>query len=253
MLNSKERFSSRVDDYVKYRPSYPHEVVDLLANECGLTPSWTIADIGSGPGNLSRLFLENGNRLYGVEPNKEMREAGERLMGSFDGFVSVNGTAETTGLADKSVELVTAGQAFHWFDPVSTKVEFQRILKPQGYAALIWNDRDFEGRSRFASEYERILREFAPDYGHVKDLDADDRAIKGFFGDGLRLASFRSAQHFGEKGFLGRALSSSYVPQQGTHGHEEILAALQNLFAEVNENGTVTFDYDTKVFYGQLL
>ena len=253
MLNSTERFSSRVDDYIKYRPYYPQDVIQLLTTECNLTPSWTVGDIGSGPGNLSRLFLDNGNRLYGVEPNKEMREAGERLLSQYDGFISVNGTAEASGLPDRSVELVTAGQAFHWFEPLDARKEFTRILKPGGWVALVWNDRNVQ-ENDFSVGYEKILWKYAHEYPIVnhKGQAEDLGNIEKFFGRMVCRAGYPSSQHFDEQGFLGRAFSSSYVPQLGQHGHEEIVAALKDLFAHENVDGKVSFIYDTQVFYGRL-
>ena len=118
------RFSDRVEDYVRYRPGYPAEVVDLLRKECGLRLSHIIADIASGTGAFTRLLLENGNRVFAVEPNSEMREAGNRLLGNFDQLTSVSGTAEETTLASASVDFVTAAQAAHWFDRSRARGEF---------------------------------------------------------------------------------------------------------------------------------
>src|SRR5437870_2796600 len=140
-LRPKERFSRRVENYVKYRPGYPGAVLDWLRQHCGLTADWVIADIGSGTGFLAELFLKNGNRVFGTEPNSEMRAAGETLLKKYSRFVSVDGSAEATGLDSSSVDLITAGQAFHWFDRPRARQEFERILKPGGWAALVWNER----------------------------------------------------------------------------------------------------------------
>src|SRR5215472_7865132 len=110
MSDPTQRFSSRVDDYVRYRPTYPSEVINLLRQECGLTPDTTIADIASGTGIFTRLLLDNGNRVYGVEPNVAMRHAGEEFLASYSRFSSRDGTAEATTLPDQSVDLVTAAQ-----------------------------------------------------------------------------------------------------------------------------------------------
>ncbi len=141
MIDPTQRFSSRVDNYIRYRPSYPAAIVDLLEKECGLTPEWVVADIGTGPGNLTRLFLDNGARVVGVEPNREMREAGERLLRGYSTYSSVAGTAEATTLANASVDLVTAGQAFHWFDQARARREFARVLRAPRWVALVWNER----------------------------------------------------------------------------------------------------------------
>lgn len=251
MLKPTERFSSRVDDYVKYRPSYPSEVVDLAKSALGMTKDWVISDIGSGPGNLTRLFLNHGNAVFGVEPNKEMREAGERQMSSFANFTSVNGTAEDTRLETGSVQLITAAQAFHWFDLEPTNREFKRILVQGGWVALVGNERRI-GFNRFSDEYERILLAYVPEYPSIKHADDDRRRLVEFFDKGYSHAEFDNAQEMTWDAFIGRVMSSSYIPQEGQPLHDEILCALQVLFDEENDQGTVRFVYDTHVFYGQL-
>src|SRR3974390_1220982 len=122
------RFSARVGTYVRYRPGYPAEVLELLRRECGLKPQHVVADIASGTGLFTRLLLENGNRVFAVEPNQHMREAGARFLGKHEKLTSVAGTAEDTTLPSASVDLVTAAQAAHWFDRVRARPEFARIL-----------------------------------------------------------------------------------------------------------------------------
>src|ERR1700733_5090047 len=139
--NATSRFSDRVEKYVLYRPGYPPEVLRTLQTECGLMPNHAIADIASGTGIWTRMLLENGNSVFGVEPNAEMREAGERLLAAFPNFTSVAGTAEASELADHSVDFVTAAQAAHWFDRARARCEFGRVLKPGGWLVLLWNER----------------------------------------------------------------------------------------------------------------
>src|ERR1019366_8204811 len=127
MSDPTGRFSSRVDDYVRYRPSYPSGIVTLLQLHCGLTPVSVVADIGSGTGLLAELFLKFGCVVFCVEPNIQMRIAGEHMLRGFGNFHSVDGRAENTGLGDASVDLAVSGQAFHWFDPVRTRDELRRI------------------------------------------------------------------------------------------------------------------------------
>src|SRR6267143_5652102 len=166
--DAKQRFSSRAADYVRCRPGYPPAVLELLRAECDLRPGHVIADIGSGTGFLSELLLKNGNRVYGVEPNSEMRQAGEEYLASYDGFSSIEGSAESTTLSDSSVDFITAGQAFHWFDPQAARREFVRILKPNGSMVIAWNDRRME-EAPFTRAYETILERFGIDYKNVKD------------------------------------------------------------------------------------
>src|SRR5215470_11011072 len=154
--NSTQRFSSRVDNYVLYRPGYPPEVLETLQRDCGLTSSSVVADVGSGTGLLTKVFLDNGNSVFAVEPNQDMREAGERSLGGYPRFTSVDGTAEATTLASHTVDLVTAGQAAHWFDLAKARAEFARILKPKGWAVLVWNERK-TASTPFLVEYENLL------------------------------------------------------------------------------------------------
>src|SRR6266481_5895551 len=165
-MDPTQRFANRVENYLRYRPRYPREIVDLLKNECSLGPESVIADLGSGTGFLAEMFLANGNLVYGVEPNGEMREAGEGLLQDYPRFKSVNSLAEATGLAAQSVDFVTAGQAFHWFDRSKCRAEFKRILRPGGWVVLVWNDRRTDS-TPFLRAYEQLLHTYATDYAHV--------------------------------------------------------------------------------------
>ncbi len=245
------RFSSRVDNYVRYRPGYPKEILTLLKSECGLTNHSVIADIGSGTGKLTELFLQNGNPVFGVEPNREMREAGERLLKSFAQFTSIDATAEETSVPKASVDFVVAGQAFHWFDRAKCRAEFLRILKPGGWVVLIWNDRKTEA-TQFLREYEKLLQTYATDYAKVDHKNIDDEVVREFFGYAPMKAKIPSAQQFDFAGLKGRLLSSSYAPDQGQPGHAEMLRDLEMIFNARQEYGRVEFAYDTVVYYGKL-
>jgi SAM-dependent methyltransferase len=246
------RFSSRVEDYVKYRPGYPEALVRLLESECGLTPDSVIADVGSGTGLLSELFLTGGNRVYGVEPNREMREAGERLLASYPNYASVEGRAEATTLEDASVDFVTAGQAFHWFDPPHARREFARILRPGGWVVLVWNDRRTSG-SPFLEDYERLLIEYSTDYAEVSVKYAAESMLAALFGPSEPFRqTFDNEQVFDFDGLRGRLTSSSYTPEPGHPNFEPMMRALEALFRRHQHDGRVVVGYDTKVFYGRL-
>jgi SAM-dependent methyltransferase len=250
-LNATGRFSSRVEDYIRYRPSYPGGLIPLLERECGLRPESRVADIGSGTGLLAQLFLGFGCEVDGVEPNSGMRRAGERLLAAEPRFHSVDGRAEHTGLPDASVDFVTAGQAFHWFDLSAAGAEFRRISKPPGWVVLVWNERVVQGR--FLEEYEALLDRYAPEYAQVDHRRVDAGAMDQFFGSGQwRLATFPNEQQFDLEGVLGRLDSSSYAPAAGTEARARIAEALGKVFAECQQGGLVAFRYETKVYVGQV-
>ena len=250
--NSTQRFSSRVENYIKYRPRYPKAVIGLLQKDCGLTQSSIIADVGSGTGILTDLLLRNGNLVFGIEPNKEMREAAERLLSEYPAFRSINGTAEATTLADQSVDLITAGQAFHWFKRNETRAEFVRILKPTGWVALMWNDRNVSDRPFFKA-YEDLLVTYGTDYEAVGAKHVDDKIVGDFFAPGgFKRAQFPNQQEFGFEGLKGRLLSSSYAPEAGHPKHMPMLESLRAIFEQYRTGGKVVFEYDTTVYYGQL-
>ncbi len=246
-----QRFSSRVGNYVRYRPGYPPDIVELLESECGLTAGSMVADIAFGTGIFSRLLLENGNRLIGVEPNDNMRQAGEEFLRQFSRFTSVSGTAEATTLRDNSVDLIIAAQAAHWFDPEKARREFMRILKPEGWAVLLWNDRRTDS-TEFQRQYEQLLKKYGTDYEEVRQRGMT-LAIEGLFaGSSFQTREFEYSQTFDYAGLEGRLLSSSYAPQQGEPQHEPMLAELRRIFDANQVNGRISFDHDTRVYYGRL-
>jgi SAM-dependent methyltransferase len=249
--NATQRFSSRVKDYVRYRPGYPREVIALLKTECGLTPDAVVADIASGTGIFTRMLLESGNRVFGVEPNPDMRAAGEQFLAGYSDFTSVAGSAEETTLPTQSVDLVTAAQAAHWFDRERTRREFIRILKPRGWTVLIWNERKTDGTA-FLREYEQLLLTYGTDYCEVRHERTTAEIADFFAPSGFRLQTFAMHQDFDYQAFEGRLLSSSYTPQPGHATYEPMLAELHRIFRAHQLNGRVSLEYDTRVFYGQL-
>ena len=250
--DSTRRFSTRVDTYVKYRPGYPREVLQSLIEDCQLGPTSPVADIGSGTGILTKLFVENGNPVFAVEPNPEMRAAGESLLGGYSNFFSVTGRAEATGLAARSVEFVTAGQAFHWFDLDAARSEFRRILRPGGWVVLIWNQRD-TAATPFLRAYEALLLRFGTDYqGVAHTRRITDQVLRDFYRSDFKSRSFPNTQELDFQAARGRLLSSSYTPEPGHPQYEPMLAKLEAIFEDHAVAGRVLFLYKTQMYYGRL-
>jgi SAM-dependent methyltransferase len=251
MLDPTKRFSNRVENYLKYRPRYPAGIIPLLEKECGLTRDSVIADIGSGTGFLTELFLQNGNRVFGVEPNAEMRAAGEQLLAQYPNFRSVEGMAEATTLADGSLDFVTIGQAFHWFNREKTRTELARILKSGGWVVIVWNSYRPERTPLLRGYHEALLR-YGTDYRDVR-REIEDTHINEFFPpDVYKLAEFEFQQFFDFEGFKGRMLSASYAPQPGEANYEPMVAVMRQVFDANQRDGLVAFDYNTEVYYGRL-
>lgn len=252
MLQPTRRFSDRVADYLRYRPSYPQEAIDFILRRSGLHPNHVIADIGAGTGMFARLFLERGYAVIGVEPNPEMRLAAETTLMDYPGFRSVDGSAEHTHLGDGEADLITIAQAFHWFDRAAARQEFRRVLAPGGHVAIVFNERLVDS-SDFLAGYEALLKAQAPEYGRVDHRNVQHQDLLGFFAGGsLHAAEFDYRQWFDWDGLRGRAQSSSYVPNVGRPGHFEFMQSLRTLFDQHAEDGKISFDYKTRVFVGQL-
>ena len=248
---STARFSDRVENYVRYRPGYPPQVLGVLREQCGLQPGHVVADVASGTGIFTRMLLENGNPVFSVEPNAEMREMGTHLLEDFSRVVWVAGTAEETTLGAASVDFVTAAQAAHWFDLRRARAEFCRILRPQGWCVLIWNERLTEG-TPFLHEYERMLLAYGTDYKEVRH-ERTTAMIHEFFAPARgKQHVFSLRQSFVYEGAVGRLLSSSYVPLAGEPGYAPMMQELRRLFHAHAKHGEVEFEYKTRVYYARL-
>jgi ubiquinone/menaquinone biosynthesis C-methylase UbiE len=246
------RFSDRAEDYVNYRPHYSNEVVHALQEACGLQPQHLVADVGCGTGMLAEIFLDNGNRVIGVEPNREMRTAGENCLVRYPRFSMVDGSAEATTLDEKSIDFVIAGQAFHWFRPPEARTEFARILKPGGWAIMVWHDRNTQS-TPFARAYEAFVRQFSTDYEQVthKYL-ASYEALQQFFAPNeMKLITQHNDQRLDFDGLRGRLLSSSYIPKSGDR-HDAMLRELPQLFSTHAVDDHVVLEYHTKIYCGHL-
>jgi SAM-dependent methyltransferase len=245
-IDPKQRFTDRVGDYVKFRPSYPVELVNYLSLQ---GRPLRVADIGSGTGLFAKLLLEAGHEVYGVEPNSAMRAAGEKFLVGFPLFHSQEGGADWTGLPSGEFDLITAAQAFHWFDVQKTKRECQRILKPEGRVALIWNGR--ETKSEFGKAFDAFNRKFAND-DPFADRNWEEIFHSFFGGEHYESLRFDYSQTMDWEAFWGRFQSVSYSPKPDHPNFEPARAALKNIYVQYAENGFVKMVYETELFYGTI-
>ncbi|MEW5974769.1 MAG: class I SAM-dependent methyltransferase [Acidobacteriota bacterium] len=247
-----QRFSSRVEDYIKYRPGYPAIVLDVLAKEAGLTSASVVADVGSGTGIFSEMLLKRGNPVLAVEPNDEMRAAAERRLKGYPSFSSLAGRAEDTGLAASSVDFVVTAQAFHWFKQDDCRREFARILRDEGWVVLIWNTLKTDA-TPFLRAYEGLLQRCSLDYRQVHHKNVSLEAIGRFFGGLFYSRSFENRQILDFEGLKGRVKSCSFVPLEGHSAYEPMMQSLQEIFAQFQVGGKVCLEYETELQFGHLI
>jgi SAM-dependent methyltransferase len=249
--NPTERFSSRVENYIRFRPSYPAAAIELLQRCCGLSAGAVVADVGSGTGILTQLLLQTGARVLAVEPNDPMRCAAESQLGGEAGFRSIKGTAEATTLEADSVDLWVAAQAFHWFKLERARAEALRIMRAGGFGALLWNEHPSTA-SAFLADYEALVRAHAPEYDQVVGSRADEASMREFFGGAMDKVVFPNQQVFDFEGLLGRLMSSSYAPEPGHPAHAPLVAGLKEVYERHAHAGMVVFPYLTLVYYARL-
>jgi len=250
--DSAERFSNRVADYVRYRPGYPDALFEWLHEAQGVPRDAVVADIGAGTGIATRAWLRCGHPVVAVEPNAAMREALAGALAGEAGLRVGDGSAEATGLAPASVDLVASAQAFHWFEPGATRREWARILRPGGLACVFWNSR-VASASPFLHDYEALLHAYGEDYARVAERHPDDAAMQAWFGPGFRaMARFAHAQPLDFQALYGRLRSSSSTPPPGNPRHAPMRDALRRVFDKHAEQGMIRFDYLTRVFVGTL-
>src|SRR5260221_4154083 len=250
--NAKQRFSNRVTDYVRYRAGDPAEILLVLQAWTSLRPEHVVADIGSGTGLLSKVFLDFGNRVFGVEPNDEMRSAGEEFLNAHPNFKSITGSAEATTLPSDFVDFVAAGQAFHWFQMPAARNEFHRILKPEGRVLVIWNERLLD-ETAFLREYEELLNRFGTDYAQVSESYPRAEHMLEFYGaNEFTSHSLPNFQEFDFDGLNARLRSSSYAPPPGHPQFEPMMKEIRKIFDAHHQRGEIRMDYRTRVYAGKL-
>jgi SAM-dependent methyltransferase len=247
-----DRFTGKAEVYAKYRPGYPRALLEHCASACGLRPDHVVADIGSGTGKLSELFLSNGATVFAVEPNADMRREAEALLAGRAGFRSIDARAEATGLPSHSVDLVAAGQAFHWFEPDRAREEFRRILRPGGWVVLAWNVRDQES-TPFLHAYEEFLSEFSLEYGEVHHgrLSEGD-GLRAFFSADYGSASIANPRELDFEFVKGGYLSTSYSLPPGHDRFPRAMESLRELFDAHQRGGRVDAPLRTVVHHGRV-
>ena len=249
-LDPTVRFSGRAQSYASGRPGYPPEIATALSREFGLLPGAVIVDLGSGTGLSSRVFLQAGFRVIGVEPNAQMRAQAEEALAAMPGFASVAGSAQHTTLSDGSADCVVAAQAFHWFDLEATRTEALRILRAAKCAALIWNVRR-TNESDFSRGYERLLLEYGGEYPQIRERHTDEKSIGAFFGGShWHLTEFEHRTELDFERLAARVNSTSYLPGPHESRHAPMMQALQALFDATQRSGRVAMQYDTRVYSG---
>lgn len=244
----KERFSKRAEYYSRYRPSYPNSLLRYMERELSFSRSSVVADVGSGTGILSEMLLKNGNRVFGVEPNEDMRRTAGANLAKYESFTIVNGSAESTTLGNRSVDVITAAQSFHWFNPEPTRAEFRRILREGGWVVLIWNTR--KSPTPFLQDYESLVK-WVSEGRIIRHEDVSDATMRSFLGD-YKATNLHNTHKLDYDGLIGRLLSASYAPLAGERLFVEMIAKVSELFNQHQVDGVVSFEYETAVYAGQL-
>lgn len=248
MIPSAERFANRADNYTKYRPGYPLSIIPFLQEKIGLSGSWRIADIGAGTGIFSELLLKEGCEVVAVEPNAEMREKANHLLNQYPAFSLLDGSADKTGLETNSIDLIAVAQAFHWMEPVPTKQEFARILKPGGHILLLWNIRRDD--SPFLRAYEGLRRKYGGNY-HTQRNEVTDASLQAFFAPApMTTHLIKHSQWLDYTAFEGLFLSSSFIPVDDETLCNNMLADLRQLFTNYEKDGLIEMEYEAKLYLG---
>lgn len=240
-MSHTERFTGRAIAYQQYRLGYPAaEVMRILREWTGLTSSDTVADIGAGTGMLTELFLDNGNPTIAIEPNAEMRAACATQYGGHPNLTLIDAMAEATTLPDHTVDLIAAGRAFHWFDHARALPEFQRILKPGHWVAMVSIGRS-KNDSPLSQAFESLLTTHGTDYRYVRDgYRVHDRLETLFPGGEIRQIAIAGEQELTLDALTGQAMSYSMTPLPGDPRHAAFMNALEEFFDRFSHNGLLT-------------
>ena len=251
-MNSKEKFSNKVSDYMKYRPTYPKEFINYLINELGFSKNTVIADVGAGTGMLTYLLADKVKQIYAIEPNYNMRSACKDYCEEFNNFTAIDGSAEETGLLNHSVDFIVVAQAFHWFDRGKSKMEFYRILKPNGKVILAWNSRVAE--NTFIKENDKLCRRVCPEFeGFSGGIGNGPELFSDFFKNGFCESKvFENDRLLSLEEYIGGSLSASYAPAEGDENYQEFIDGLKELFEKYSRDGIVLLPNKTRSYVGEI-
>lgn len=248
-MNNTQKFSGKADVYAAARPSYPKELFTFLKSEYHLGAGTVIADIASGTGKFTQPLVQMGCKVYAVEPNDDMRSQAESLLGGYENFISVNGSAENTGLGDHSVDFISAAQAFHWFDPARFGAECKRIIKPSGKVFILYNsrDEDEEITKRLSDLCQRLCPKFKGFSGGVKSNN-----VESFFGGKCEVFTFKNDLCYNRDTFVKRMLSSSYAPREGDEKYNSFITELNAVFDDFSDNDNLLMPNNTQLYVGRV-
>lgn len=249
-MDNTDKFSGRAESYVKARPDYASEMIHYITDKFGITENTIIADVGSGTGKFSKEFLKLGCKVFCVEPNDDMRNTAEKLLSSYPNFISVNGTCDNTALEDKSIDIVTVAQAFHWFDADKFKLECKRILKTGGTVVLAYNHR--VDSSEFVIENAEICKKFCPNFKGFSNKfnDTAISKINTFFNGKYEIQKFPNNLTYSKEKFIERMLSASYSLTEKDNNFDEYIKALEQLFDKYSVDNIVTMPNESFSYIG---
>ncbi|MEE1003392.1 MAG: class I SAM-dependent methyltransferase [Acutalibacteraceae bacterium] len=249
-MNNTEKFTGKAENYSKFRPVYPNEYIDYLKSYANLCEKSIVADIGSGTGILTKQLSMECNTVYAVEPNLDMINKAKFDLKDFNNIIFFDTTAENTGIPENSVDLVTVGQAYHWFDKIKFFDECKRFLKSNGYVSLVWNNRDI--KSDCINENFKILKKYCPDFKGFSsgtDFSLLDTELNDFFDSCFEIKEFKNTCKIEREGFIGRCLSSSYVPND----NKDLIYELNEIFDRFSKNNMLDYPYITRSYTGKLM
>lgn len=248
-MNNTAKFDGKGDIYAKARPKYAVEVFDYIKNTLQIPERSVFADIGSGTGIFSEQLLDNGYRVFAVEPNTDMRKKAEEKLSLYQDFVSLNGTDSNTAIPNQSVDCITTAQAFHWFDAEAFKKECRRILKPYGKVIIIYNTRDRSAECNVALS--DLHRKYCPDFrGFSKGMNGEK--CRAFFDNKCDVFRADNSQTYDRQGYIDRILSSSYSLCESDDRFAEYIAEANRLFDAFSNNGALTVPMHTVAYIGTI-